>query len=125
MREKRSGMRVPGPAVHPNPKMWKIPAKGRRGEGGRAWSYHFPAYHEQRRRGEGRGQPALRARGGRARAATWRSSVPGTGEGGNNNFVNVEVCNESTPIFSHTTISMPIAPNVITGFELKSLKRGK
>ena len=36
------------------------------------------------------GEGGLRARGGRARAATWRSSVPG--EGGNNKFVNVEVC---------------------------------
>ena len=47
-------------------------------------------HHEQRRGGQQGGRRGLRARGGRARAATWRSSVPG--EGGNNKFVNVEVC---------------------------------
>ena len=61
--------------------------EGEAWEGARAWSYHFPAYHEQRRRGQRRGERDLRARGGRARAATWRSSVPGEV---NNNLVNVE-----------------------------------
>ena len=40
--------------------------------------------------GQQGGRRGLRASSGRARAATWRSSVPE--EGGNNNFVNVEVC---------------------------------
>ena len=39
------------------------------------------------------GEGGLRARGGRARAATWRSSV--SGEGRNNNFVNMKVCNHT------------------------------
>ena len=90
MREQRSGVLFAGPAVHLNSKMWKIPTKGRRGGGVRMELSSFPAYHEQRRGGQQGGERGLRARGGRARAATWRSSVPE--EGGNNNFVNVEVC---------------------------------
>ena len=53
----------------------------------------FLAYHEQRRGGQQGGERGLRARGGHARAATWRSSV--LGEGRNNNFVNMKVCNHT------------------------------
>ena len=90
VREQRSGVSFAGPAVHPNPKLEKIWGKARRGRGVHMELSSFPAYHEQRRGGQQGGRRGLRARGGRARAATWRSSVPG--EGGNNKFVNVEVC---------------------------------
>ena len=76
-------MRVPGSAVHPTPKGFPSKTKGRRGGGVRVELSSFPAYHEQRRGGQQGGRRGLRASSGRARAATWRSSVPE--EGGNNN----------------------------------------
>ena len=87
VREQWSGVSLAGPAVHPHSKMWKISPKGRRGRGRARGAIIFPAYHEQRRGGQQGGERGFRASGGRARAATWRSSVPGEV---NNNLVNVE-----------------------------------